>query len=223
MEAAGSSEVLVPSLSQKTVIFKVNKRGLLKSFWLLEWPILLLYNDAVQVHRFHKVEWNRSMPVNNRHIKDGKKARGYNLYYLEFSRSWNVSRRTQSEYPLPRKRFETDISPKYNCYNSLFPLPFGIQYKYSINSWLITESLTKLGISFFRSSSPRRSKIYLLSKVSRRAHAASYPNGTGDSFPGGIAAGLEDDHLPPTSAEVKNTWIYIYTPPYVFMAQRLIS
>jgi hypothetical protein len=31
--------------------------------------------------------------------------------------------------------------------------------------------------------------------------------------------GREADHSPPpTSAEVKNTWIYTSTPPYVFMA-----
>jgi hypothetical protein len=38
-------------------------------------------------------------------------------------------------------------------------------------------------------------------------HPASYPMGMGNSF-----------HSPPTSAEVKNTWIYTSTPPYVFMA-----
>jgi hypothetical protein len=29
----------------------------------------------------------------------------------------------------------------------------------------------------------------------------------------------ETDHSPPASAEVKNTWVNISTPPYVFMAQ----
>jgi hypothetical protein len=29
--------------------------------------------------------------------------------------------------------------------------------------------------------------------------------------------GREDDHSPPTSAEVKNKWIYTSTPLYVFM------
>jgi hypothetical protein len=28
----------------------------------------------------------------------------------------------------------------------------------------------------------------------------------------------EADHSPPTSAEVKKMWIYIFTPPYAFMA-----
>jgi hypothetical protein len=35
--------------------------------------------------------------------------------------------------------------------------------------------------------------------------------------------GHEADHSLPTSAQVKNMWIYICIPPYVFMAQCLIS
>jgi hypothetical protein len=35
-------------------------------------------------------------------------------------------------------------------------------------------------------------------------HPASYPMGTGDSFPGGKAAGCEADHSLPSSVEVKN-------------------
>jgi hypothetical protein len=50
------------------------------------------------------------------------------------------------------------------------------------------------------------------------------PNGYGmRSFAGGKAAGREADHSPPTSAEVKNTWIYAATPPYTFMTYCLIS
>jgi hypothetical protein len=44
------------------------------------------------------------------------------------------------------------------------------------------------------------------------AHPTSYPNGKGKE------AGREADHSLPTSAEVKNTWIYTTTPRYVFMA-----
>jgi hypothetical protein len=37
------------------------------------------------------------------------------------------------------------------------------------------------------------------------AHPASYPMGTGGSFPGGKARpGRDTDHLPPSSAKVKN-------------------
>jgi hypothetical protein len=35
--------------------------------------------------------------------------------------------------------------------------------------------------------------------------------------------GREVDHSPPTSAEVKKTWIYTPTPPYAFMAYCLIQ
>jgi hypothetical protein len=41
------------------------------------------------------------------------------------------------------------------------------------------------------------------------------PMGTGDSFLGGKAA---EAWSWPLSAELKNTWIYRSTPPYVFMA-----
>jgi hypothetical protein len=36
--------------------------------------------------------------------------------------------------------------------------------------------------------------------------------------PGIKRSGREADHAPPTSAEVKKTWIYKTTPPYAFMA-----
>jgi hypothetical protein len=48
-------------------------------------------------------------------------------------------------------------------------------------------------------------------------HSASYP-----TLPGALSLevkrpGREADHSPPTGAEVKNMWIYISSPPYVFM------
>jgi hypothetical protein len=43
--------------------------------------------------------------------------------------------------------------------------------------------------------------------------------GTGGSFSGAKRPGREADHSHPTSVEVKNTWIYTSTPPYVFMAE----
>jgi hypothetical protein len=58
---------------------------------------------------------------------------------------------------------------------------------------------------------------FFSSPLRLRAHPASYSMGTGGSFPGSKAAGPEADHSPPTSAEVKNTWIYIFIFPYVFM------
>jgi hypothetical protein len=50
------------------------------------------------------------------------------------------------------------------------------------------------------------------------AHPVSYPMGTGALSPGIKRLGSAADHSPPTIAEVKKTWIYISTPPYVFMA-----
>jgi hypothetical protein len=50
------------------------------------------------------------------------------------------------------------------------------------------------------------------------AHPASYLMDTGGSFPRVKWTVREADHSPPNSAEVKNTWIYTATPPYVFMA-----
>jgi hypothetical protein len=54
-------------------------------------------------------------------------------------------------------------------------------------------------------------------------YPASYPMGTGGSFPGIKAAGREADHSPPTSAEDKKMWIFTSTPPYAFMTSCLIS
>jgi hypothetical protein len=50
------------------------------------------------------------------------------------------------------------------------------------------------------------------------AHPASYLMGTGGFFPRWIERQeREADHSLQTSAEVKETWIYTSTPPYVFM------
>jgi hypothetical protein len=56
-----------------------------------------------------------------------------------------------------------------------------------------------------------------------RTHPASYPMGTGDSFPEVKQPGREADHSPPTNADVKRMWVYTSTPPQVFMAYCLIS
>jgi hypothetical protein len=45
------------------------------------------------------------------------------------------------------------------------------------------------------------------------AHPVSYPMGTGGSFSGVKRPGLEADHSPPSSAEVKNAWNYTSIPP----------
>jgi hypothetical protein len=46
---------------------------------------------------------------------------------------------------------------------------------------------------------------------------------TGGSFPGVKRQERDVHHSPPTSAEVKKTWIYTSAPPYVFMAQWLVK
>jgi hypothetical protein len=55
-------------------------------------------------------------------------------------------------------------------------------------------------------------------QIGSGVHPAFYPMGTGAHSPGVNWTGRAADHSPPTSAEVKKTWIYISTPPYVFMA-----
>jgi hypothetical protein len=49
------------------------------------------------------------------------------------------------------------------------------------------------------------------------AQSASYPMWTGGYFPGVKRPRREANHSSPTSAEVKKTWVYTCTPPYVFM------
>jgi hypothetical protein len=44
------------------------------------------------------------------------------------------------------------------------------------------------------------------------AHSASYQMGSEGSSPGVKRQGLEADHSPPTSAEVKKMWAYTSTP-----------
>jgi hypothetical protein len=61
------------------------------------------------------------------------------------------------------------------------------------------------------------SLLYLV-QTGSEAHPTFYSLGTGDSFPEGKRQGLEADHSPPTSAEVKKTLIYTSTTSYVFMA-----
>jgi hypothetical protein len=53
---------------------------------------------------------------------------------------------------------------------------------------------------------------------------ASCTMGIWGLFPPGVwRPRREADHSPPTSAEVENTWIYTFTPQYVFIALCLIS
>jgi hypothetical protein len=60
-------------------------------------------------------------------------------------------------------------------------------------------------------SIPASASFALLHSVQTdsKTHPASYPAGTGGSFPGVKEPGRETDYSPPSIAEVKNTWIYI--------------
>jgi hypothetical protein len=72
-----------------------------------------------------------------------------------------------------------------------------------------------------RSSSPSRVKNFLISTSSRPVLRPTEPPTQwvpGALSPGVKRPGREADRLPPTSAEVKKTWIYTSTPPYAFMA-----
>jgi hypothetical protein len=60
------------------------------------------------------------------------------------------------------------------------------------------------------------SLLYMI-QTSSGAYSVSYP------VLGALSLGIkwpgrEADHLSPTSAEAKKTWIHAYTPPYIFMA-----
>jgi hypothetical protein len=57
-----------------------------------------------------------------------------------------------------------------------------------------------------------RVSVVYVAHTGSGAHPPSYPMGTGGSFPGG-----EADHSFLIIFEVKKTWVYTSTPPYVFM------
>jgi hypothetical protein len=63
-----------------------------------------------------------------------------------------------------------------------------------------------------------RDFFYSSVQTGSEAHPASYPVGTGGSFLGIKPPGREADRPPVSGVEVKNTWIYTFSPPYVFMA-----
>jgi hypothetical protein len=68
---------------------------------------------------------------------------------------------------------------------------------------------------------PLGSKNFLFSRLSRPALRSTQP--PIQWVPGALSLGvkrpgLEVDHSPPTSAEVKKMWIYTSTPTYAFMA-----
>jgi hypothetical protein len=60
--------------------------------------------------------------------------------------------------------------------------------------------------------------VLISSQTGSGTHPASYPISREGPFPKVRRPGYKTDHSPPTSTEVKKTWVYTSTPPYVFMA-----
>jgi hypothetical protein len=65
---------------------------------------------------------------------------------------------------------------------------------------------------------PSGCKIFLLSTSYRMSLRPTYPPIWGALSLGVKLIGHETDHSPPTSAKVKNMWMYTSSPSYVFMA-----
>jgi hypothetical protein len=84
----------------------------------------------------------------------------------------------------------------------------------------VTGTLPRAGRLKDPSSSPCRVKIFLLSTSSRPILGPTKPTIqwiAGVLFPGVKRSGRETDHSSPTNADVKITWLFISTSPYVFM------
>jgi hypothetical protein len=81
-------------------------------------------------------------------------------------------------------------------------------------------------IGVLRFDSRRGLGIFLFITVSRTALGPTQP--PIQWIPAALSLGVkrprhEADYSPPSSAEVKNTWSYTSTPPYVFMAWCLVK
>jgi hypothetical protein len=70
----------------------------------------------------------------------------------------------------------------------------------------------------FKSQDDQEFSLLRSIQTSSEAHPASYPMDTGGPIPWGKAAGHYADHSLPSSAKVKETWIYTSTALYIFMA-----
>jgi hypothetical protein len=76
-------------------------------------------------------------------------------------------------------------------------------------------------VSKFESGWGQEFSLLHVVQTGSEAHPASYPmgiGGVGVLSPGVKRKGREADHSPPTSAEVKKTWVYTSTSSYVSMA-----
>jgi hypothetical protein len=94
-----------------------------------------------------------------------------------------------------------------------------IIHEFGWHSWY--SDWLQTGWPTVQSSSPSREKTFFLSMSSRPVLGPIMPpiQWVLEALSPGVKhLGCEADHSPPTSAEVKNTWIYTSTPLYVFMA-----
>jgi hypothetical protein len=97
-----------------------------------------------------------------------------------------------------------------------------IHKKGSRDSAVSTAVGLRAGRPRVQSSSPGKGKNFLPSTSSRPVLGPTQPPVQWETR--ALSLGVkrprrEADHLPPSSTEVKNTWIYISTSPYVFVAQ----
>jgi hypothetical protein len=93
-----------------------------------------------------------------------------------------------------------------------------------INSWY--SHWLWVGLTRGQSSSPGRVKNVLFSTSSRSALGYTQPPiqwVLGALSSGVRHPGREANYSPPGSAKVKKMWIYISTPPYIFIAQCLVK
>jgi hypothetical protein len=88
----------------------------------------------------------------------------------------------------------------------------------------ISDWLTGLDDRGVRVRVPARSRITSTYRPDRFwVHPTSYPMGTAGTLLGGGGGSVkrqayEADHSPPSSSEIKKTWIYTSIPSYAFMA-----
>jgi hypothetical protein len=82
----------------------------------------------------------------------------------------------------------------------------------------IAQSVQRLATGLMTVRSEFEFPLLHVAQPGSGAHPPSYSIGTGHSIPGvKCGEGRETEHSPPTSAEIKNTLIYISSPPYAFM------
>jgi hypothetical protein len=122
---------------------------------------------------------------------------------------------------LPVRKEEVVATPQQEQSSSVSPLMHLCAILYYIRRAGVAQAHSDCllhGRPRGRSSSHGRGKNFLhIVQTGSGVHPASYPMGTGGSLPGGKAAEARS-YLPPISAKVKKTWIYISIPPYTFMA-----